>query len=253
MSMRVLIADDEPLARRRLRELLADDPEVEVVGECASGEAALAAVRAQAPDLVFLDIEMPGLDGLAVSAALGGERGPLVIFVTAYDQYAVKAFELRAVDYLLKPFDWERFDRALGRAKGQWRARQAPEASEQILALLGELKAPPRYLERLAIRSDGRVRLWRAEEIDWIEAEGNYVRVHAGKLSALVRETLSGLEARLDPRRFTRIHRSQIVNLDRIQELHPWSHHDYRVVLRDGTELTLSRSYRDRLAFLLGK
>jgi two-component system LytT family response regulator len=251
--IRVLIVDDEPLARRRIRELLRDDAEVEIIGECAGGPETVAAVRAHAPDLIFLDIQIPGLDGLAVSEALGGESGPLVIFVTAYDQYAVKAFAVRAVDYLLKPFDRGRFAQALARAKEQLRGRRTVEASEQIRTLLGELRAQPQYLERLAIKTDGRVLLLRTEEIDWIEAEGNYVRIHAGKQTALVRETLSHLEARLDPRKFPRIHRSQIVNIDRIQEMQPWSHRDYRIILRDGTRLTLSRSYRDRLAELLGK
>ena len=251
--IRILIVDDEVLARRRLREMLRGDHDVEVVGECATGPETIKAVGELKPDLIFLDVQIPGLDGMAVSSALGGAGGPLIIFVTAYDQYAVRAFEIRAVDYLLKPFDRERFAAALTRAKTMLRERRRTEVNEQILTLLEEMRDRPQYLDRLVINTNDRVFVIRTEEIDWIEAEGNYVRIHFGKGSSLLRETLSHLASQLDPRKFPRIHRSQIVNIDRIQELQPWSHRDYRIILRNGTQLALSRTYRDQLYQLLGK
>jgi two-component system LytT family response regulator len=251
--IRILIVDDEVLARRRLREMLRGDDNVEIVGECATGPETIKAVGELKPELIFLDVQIPGLDGMAVSAALGGEGGPLIIFVTAYDQYAVRAFEIRAVDYLLKPFDRERFAAALTRAKTMLRERRRTEVNEQILTLLEEMRDRPQYLDRLVINTNDRVFVIRTEEIDWIEAEGNYVRIHFGKGSSLLRETLSHLASQLDPRKFPRIHRSQIVNIERIQELQPWSHRDYRIILRNGTQLALSRTYRDQLYQLLGK
>jgi two-component system, LytTR family, response regulator len=254
--IRTLIVDDEPLARKRLRDLLKDDAEIEIVGECSDGSELIEAVRALAPDLIFLDVQMPELDGVSVTEALrksGGESSPLVIFVTAYDQYAVRAFDLRAVDYLLKPFDRARFAQALERAKDQLRERRDQSFNHQIIELLTEIKERPRYLDRLVIKTNDRVLVLKTDEIDWIEAEGNYVRIHFGKQSSLIRETLSHLASRLDPRKFPRIHRSRLVNIDRIQELQPWSHRNCRIVLRNGTELMLSRSYREQLYQLLGK
>jgi two-component system LytT family response regulator len=251
--IRTLIVDDEPLARKRLRELLKDDPEIEIVGECANGSETINAARNLVPDLIFLDVQMPEPDGVSVSELIGGEDGPLVIFVTAYDQYAVRAFDVRAVDYLLKPFDRSRFAQSLQRAKEQIREKQNKVVNHQILELLNELKEKPRYLDRLVIKTNERVFVLKIDEIDWIEAEGNYVRVHFGKQSSLIRETLSHLASQLDPRKFPRIHRSRLVNIDRIQELQPWSHRDYRIILRNGTQLTLSRSYREQLYQLLGK
>lgn len=251
--LRILIVDDEVLARRRIRDMLRRETDVEIVGECATGPETLKAVDELRPDLVFLDVQIPGLDGLAVSTALGGDDAPLIIFVTAYDQYAVRAFEVRAVDYLLKPFDRERFGEALGRARTALANRRREGVNQRILALLEEIHARPRYLDRLVISNNDRVFVIRTEEIDWIEAEGNYVRIHFGKSSSMLRETLSGLAAQLDPQKFPRIHRSQIVNIDRIQELQPWSHRDCRIILRNGTQLMLSRTYRDQLYQLLGK
>jgi two-component system LytT family response regulator len=257
MSIRTLIIDDEPLARKRLRELLKDDAEIELVGECADGDEALIAIHELTPDLIFLDVEMPALDGLAVSRAVAREKNsagaPFIIFVTAHDQYAARAFDVRAVDYLLKPFDRTRFSQALQRAKDQLREKQDRRINQQILEMLAKMKAPQTYLDRLVIKTKERVFVLKTDEIDWIEAEGNYVRVHFGKQSSLIRETLSHLAAQLDPRKFPRIHRSRLVNLDRIQELQPWSHRDYRIILRNGTQLTLSRSYREQLYQLLGK
>jgi two-component system, LytTR family, response regulator len=247
-----VIVDDEPLGRTLIRELLRGDPEIEVIGECASGGEAIRCIADLHPDLVFLDVQMPEIDGFEVLAALDLARLPLTVFVTAYDQYAVRAFEVHAVDYLLKPFDRERFHRSLQRAKAQLRLERRSDVSERILALLEEQKVKSKYLERVVIRANGRVFFLKTSEIDWIEAAGNYVSLHVKKESYLLRETIGGMEAQLDPSAFPRIHRSQIVNLDRIRELHPWSHGEYHVILYDGSQLTLSRTYRDRLQELLG-
>lgn len=249
---RVLIVDDEPLARRRIRRMLSDDDEVEVIGDCGTGREALTFIRERSPDLVFLDVQMPEMDGFDVLKAIEGDRMPLIVFVTAHDQYALKAFEVYALDYLLKPFDRRRFDKALQRAKARLRNESGGELGRRTLSLLEELKARGDYQVRLVIKEDGRVFFLRAEDIDWIEAEGKYVRLHAGKDAYLVREAIGNMEAHLDPKRFARIHRSTIVNIDRIRELEPWFHNEYRVVLRDGTRLMLSRGCRKKLSELLG-
>lgn len=250
-SIRTLIVDDEPLGRTVIREMLRGDAEIELIGECANGTEAIEMIQREQPDLIFLDVQMPMMDGFEVLKAIAATHLPMVIFVTAYDQYAVKAFDVYAIDYLLKPFDRERFNKALQRAKSTLRQAQTNEVNERILSLLEEQQLKPSYLERLVIKTNGRVLFLRTDEIDWIEAEGNYVSLHVKKESYLLRETISGLEAQLDPKKFSRIHRSQIVNLDRIKELHPWSHGEYRVILKDGTQLTLSRSYRDHFHSLL--
>lgn len=250
--IRALIVDDEPLARRRLRRRLNQHADVDIIGDCANGREAIAAIREQAPDLVFLDVQMPEMDGFAVMAALEADGMPLVIFVTAYDQYALRAFEVYALDYLLKPFDRQRFDKALQRAKNRLQTDKGSEINKRTLALLEELKARSSHIERLIVKSGGRAFFLKTEEIDWIEAEGKYVRLHVGKESYLLRETISSLEAQLDPKKFPRIHRSTIVNIDRIRELQPWFHNEYRVMLRDGTRLMLSRSCRKKLGELLG-
>jgi two-component system LytT family response regulator len=251
--MRVLIVDDEPLAHEKIVEMLRDDPEVEIIAGCMNGSEAVEAIEKHSPDLIFLDVQMPERDGFAVLEALEPERMPLVIFVTAYDQYAVRAFEVHAVDYLLKPFDRERFDKAMQRARAQFRRRKSGEIDQRILTLLQEIKARPEYVDRLVIKTGGRVFFLKTDEIEWIEAEGNYVRLHVNKASYLLRETISSLEARLDPRKFRRIHRSTIVNIDSIKELQPWFHGEYQVILQNGAELTLSRSYREKLPELLGR
>jgi len=243
-----VIVDDEPLGRTVIREMLRRDGEVEIAGECANGQEAIETISNQRPDLVFLDVQMPEMDGFEVLAAL--DWLPMVVFVTAYDQYAVRAFEVHAVDYLLKPFDRERFDRALQHAKSRLKLDRNGEINQRILALLE--KPHRKYLERVVIKAHGRVFFLKTGEIDWIGAEGNYISLHVKKDSYLLRETIGGFEAQLDPAKFSRIHRSQIVNLDRIRELQPWSHGEYHVILHDGTQLTLSRGYRDRLHELLG-
>lgn len=251
--VRVLLVDDEPLARAMLREMLSDDQDVEIVGECVNGREAVEAINSTIPDLVFLDVQMPEVGGFEVLKALGNEQIPQVIFVTAYDQYAVRAFEVHALDYLLKPFDRERFDLSWQRAKAQIVQNRDGGVDQRILTLLEEMKAGNKYLERLVIKAAGRIYFLETNEIDWIEAEGNYVSVHTGKKSHLLRETISSLESQLDPKKFLRIHRSSIVRIDRIRELQPWFHGEFRVVLQNGMQLTLSRNYRDKLQEALGK
>jgi len=248
--LRVLIVDDEPPARARVRRYLAADPEFEVVGEAGSGTEAIEAVARLEPDVVFLDVQMPGLDGFGVLAELDARgRLPHVVFVTAYDAYAVRAFEVHAVDYLLKPFSEERFARALERIKERVRGR-VDDVDRRLRELLAGVASRPGYLERILVPDGERSVLLEVTRIDWIEAERNHVRLHVGDASYLVRGTIKALEARLDPAHFLRIHRSWIVNVGRIREIHPWSHGDQLIVLRDGTELIMSRRYRDRLARL---
>ena len=252
MKIRTLIIDDEPLGRERIRALLASDPEIEVIGECAEGRQAITAIEQRNPDLVFLDVQMPEVDGFGVLEAICDERMPVIIFVTAYDRYAVQAFEVHALDYLLKSYDRERFSAAVQRAKVEIQRSQEGLLNERLAGLLENLQTKKDRLTRLVIKSAGRIVFLRVEEIDWIEAADNYVRVHAGKESHLIRETLQSLEKRLDPGKFLRIHRSFLVNLDRIRELRPIFHGDYAVKLADGTELTLSRNYREKLVEPLG-
>jgi len=239
--------DDEPLGRERIRTLLAGDPEIEVIEECPDGRRAIAAIERSKPDLVFLDVQMPEVDGFAVLDAVAGDRMPTIIFVTAYDRYAVQAFEVHALDYLLKSFDRERFQAALQRAKAEIRRSKEGFLNERLAGLLEDLQARQKCLTRLVVKSAGRIVFLRVEEIDWVEAADNYVRIHAGRESHLIRETLQSLESRLDPEKFLRIHRSTLVNFDRIRELQPIFHGDYLVKMNDGTELTLSRSYREKL------
>jgi two-component system LytT family response regulator len=246
-KIRTLIVDDEPLARQRLRALLAGAADFDLIGECGDGDEAVTAIGEHGPDLVFLDVQMPGRDGLGVVAALDPERLPAFIFVTAYDRYALQAFEVQALDYLLKPFDRDRFEKALERARAAVRRGPSPDAGHQLRALIEEMKPGRKFLERILIKSGSRVLFLKVEELDWIEAAGNYLRLHVGAEMHLLRETMNALETRLDPARFLRIHRSTIVNIDRIQEFQPLFHGDYAVLLRDGTQLTLSRGYRQKL------
>ncbi|HSS21429.1 MAG TPA: LytTR family DNA-binding domain-containing protein [Pyrinomonadaceae bacterium] len=253
-----LIVDDEPLARRNIRLLLKDDDEVEIVGEASSGKEALTLIRKHSPDLVFLDIQMPELDGFGVLDNIDAEQLPAIVFVTAYDQYALKAFEFHALDYLLKPFDDARFEKALRRAKLQVGQREIKDLSERLVALLaqreGKLPAPvrsPQYLSRLLIKSAGRVFFLKTDEIDYVRAEDYYVKLHVGRKGHLLRETMNELESKLDPAKFLRIHRSTIVNIERIRELQQHFNGEYIVLLHDGTEHKLSRSRREQLQSLL--
>jgi two-component system, LytTR family, response regulator len=253
MRVRTLIADDEPLARRRLARLLAAEPEAELVATCSTGSEAVEAVRLRNPELVFLDVQMPGLDGFGVLESLGPAIPPAVIFVTAFDIYAIQAFEANALDYLLKPFDAERFHRAFQRATERLRRPGTETGAAQLTQLLESLNRQRPGTERLAIRADGRVYFLRVADIDWIETASNYVRLHSGKTLHLLREPLSSLETRLDPERFLRIHRTTIVNMERLRELQPWFSGEFIAILQDGTRLKVSRGYRDRVARWLGQ
>ncbi|MCY1036097.1 LytTR family DNA-binding domain-containing protein [Corallococcus sp. BB11-1] len=246
--LRVLIVDDERLARERLKDLLAEAGDMQLVGECRNGNEAIAAIDAERPDLVLLDVQMPGPDGFGVLRALPPESPPAVIFVTAHRDFAVQAFEANALDYLLKPFDRERFRQSLARARDRRRAVASPLDTELLARLEALTRRPPhepeRYVTRLVARVGWRMRFLQVEDIDYLTAEGNYVSVQVGKQSHLTRETLSALEAKLDPKQFLRAHRSFIVRLDRIEEVEPLPPGEYVFVLRDGTRLTSGRSYR---------
>lgn len=250
--IRVLVVDDEPLARDMIREMLEDDSDVQIAAECANGREAVEAIKSSQPDLVFLDIQMPELGGFEVLESLDPNTAPYIIFVTAYDQYAVRAFEVHAFDYLLKPFDRERFDAAWQRVKAQINLDQTGERDRHILALLEELKSGPQHLERLVIKNGGRVFFLNVDDVHCIESEGNYVRVYDNQKGHLLRETISSLEEQLDPRQFRRIHRSAIVKIDKIKEMQPWFHGEYRIIMENGKELTLSRNYRSNLQGAVG-
>jgi two-component system LytT family response regulator len=252
-KIKVLVADDEPLARERLASLLSQEPDMEMVGQARDGEEAVTAIHDDSPDLVFLDVQMPQMNGFDVIEAVGSDKMPLVIFVTAYDQHALKAFQVRALDYLLKPFDRERFKDALGRARKQLEREENGDLGRRLLALVKDLRRDQPKSDRLVVKSGGRLFFLRTDEIDWVEAAGNYVRLHVGPGSHLLRETMNAIEGRLDPEKFFRIHRSRIVNMERIQELQPWLNGEYAVLLRTGTRLTLSRGYREKLQDRLGR
>jgi two-component system, LytTR family, response regulator len=256
--IRTLIVDDMPPARRRIRRHLERAPGFEIIGECGDGASAIASVRELKPDLMFLDVQMPEIDGFGVIAALAPEERPAILFVTAHDEHALRAFEVHALDYLLKPFDAERIDSALERAREQLRRRGGEHSLDHRLdALLAQLKPHfnpgTRWLRRVAVKARGRTRVVAVDEIDWIGAEGNYLSLHLGPETHLIRETMNEFEQQLDPQSFVRIHRSTIVNLDRVRELSPLFNADHTVLLKDGTELTLSRSYHDRVKALLGE
>lgn len=251
--IRALIVDDEPPARERIRALLKEERDVVVVGEFDSGLTAVEAIRNLDPDLVFLDVQMPGLDGFGVLSALERDPLPMLVFVTAYDAYAVRAFEVHALDYLLKPVDRDRFRATLERVRIELAQRGSAPTAPLLAAPLTESDPDKAPLKRLLAKRDGRLLVLKAGDIDWIESAANYAVIHIGRESYQVRETMLSLEGRLDPDQFLRIHRSTIVNLDRIQEIEPYFHGDYIVRLTDGQRLTLSRTYRDRLQAHFGR
>jgi two-component system LytT family response regulator len=250
MPIRTLIVDDEPLARRRLRALLRPEAGIEIVGECGDGDQAVASIRKLCPDLVFLDIQMPGKDGFAVLAEVDPRRMPLIVFVTAHDQYAVQAFEQRALDYLLKTFSKTRFEDAVSRARDRLSGPETGDFRERIAGLLRTVAGPKTHL---VVKTSGRSVLLQTARIEWLEAEGDYVRIHAGREAYLTRQTMNRIEAELGSGRFVRIHRSTIVNLEAIKEIHPLPGGDHVITLRDLTQVTLSRGYRDRLEHALGQ
>jgi len=244
--MKTVIVDDEPLARKRLKALLSSDPEIEIVAVCANGFEAITAIRQHSPDLVFLDIQMPEKDGFQVIEDLRGGHLPSVIFVTAFDQYALKAFEVAALDYLLKPFDEARFRTTMERAKSAMRGSR-DDKNDALLEFLRQWRNRPNYLEKIAVSSDDRICLIPIERIEFIEASGNYIRIHVGKSAYLLRETVQSIEGKLDPEKFWRIHRSTIVNIERIREIKQMFHGSYRVVMANGKDVTLSRKYKHLL------
>ena len=246
-KIRTLIVDDESLGRDRMRQLLQREAEIEIIGECADGRTAVTTIQKEAPDLIFLDVQMPELDGFGVAEAIGA--GPVIVFVTAHDKFALRAFEIHAVDYLLKPFDRDRFQKALHRALEQVMQRDSSTLIARQAALIASLKSPQND-ERIAVKSGGHVVWVKLDEVDWIGSADNYAELHVGAKSHLLRETLAALEARLDPKFFVRISRSVIVNAPRIKELKRLFHGGYDVMLLDGTKLTLSRRYRDKLKLL---
>jgi two-component system, LytTR family, response regulator len=245
MSIRALIVDDEPLARESVRRFLKAHPDVQIVGECGDGKSAVAAIRNDSPDLVFLDIQMPEMDGFAVLHNIGFERMPVIVFVTAYDQYAVRAFEENVLDYLLKPFGKARFERALARVRECITRPGGRDAGQRILRAMESITGRRTWLDRVPVLENGRIVYIRAEDIEWIEAAGNYARLHAGARCHDVRETLTALEGKLDPNEFVRIRRSTIVNMRHVKEVHPWFHGYHLVVLANGEKLRMSRYQRD--------
>jgi two-component system LytT family response regulator len=253
--IRVLIADDDPLARRKMRDLLQAEPDLEVAGEAADGEEAVEAILNEEPDLVLLDVQMPRMDGFEVIRAVGVSRMPPVVFATGHDDFALRAFDAGAVDYLLKPYDRDRLHAALARARrvvgrGDGGGRDALEARLRSL-LAGTLPAAPEHLERLLVKSGGQFVMVRMPEVDWIESAANYVSLHVGARSHLHRQTMAGMEQQLDPRQFMRIRSSAIINLDRIASVQPWSRTEYQFTLTTGAKLVSSRRYRDRLAAIM--
>jgi two-component system LytT family response regulator len=250
VNLRTLIVDDEAVARRRIRRLLGPERDVTIVGECSNGSEALNAVQRETPDLVFLDVQMPELDGFDMIARVPEGHLPCVIFVTAYDRYAMRAFDVHAIDYLLKPFPASRFQLALERARERIRTQQTDGGLARLIASIRERS---QYLSRISVKTGGRILLVDLATVDWMEADDNYVRLHCGNREHVVRETLGTLERQLDPECFIRIHRSVVVRIDRILEFHPATHGDMDVVLRDGTQLTMSRTWRARARHLIGE
>jgi two-component system LytT family response regulator len=249
LKIRAVIVEDESLARERIRHLLTNDNQIEIIGEYATGSDAVNAIQRDKPDLLFLDIQMPGMDGFSLLKQIS-PRIPHVIFVTAFDDYAVKAFEVNAMDYILKPFTRKRFEEALRRMKARFAQNPDSGLAKRVEAFLEQLQAKQDYLKRLAIKTESGVLLVKIGEIDWIESDDNYIRIHCGKSHHLMRETISALEKRLDPERFLRIHRRLIVNVDRIKQLFPWFQRSYCVLLQDGTKLPVGRNYKEKLKSL---
>jgi two-component system LytT family response regulator len=244
MTVRTIVVDDEPLARDWIRQHLRGDDQIELVAECDDGFKAVQAIDKLRPDLLLLDVQMPGLDGFGVLRALEEGPPPAVVFITAFDRYALRAFEVHAIDYLLKPVSPERLQEAVARSKKRLATAINTDAATELLELLREVR---RYPDWLLIKSEGRSHFVRVQDIDWIESKRNNVLLHVGAMSHLYHDTTSGIESKLDPTRFLRIHRSTIVNIERIKELHPWFNGDYAVTLKNGAKLTMSSSYKQKL------
>lgn len=247
MKLRTLIVDDEVLSRKKIRAFLQEYPEFQVVGECADGDQAIADIKAYKPDLIFLDVQIPGHNGFEVLDSLPDKYFPAIVFVTAFDKYAVRAFEVRALDYLLKPFNKVRFAEALTRFHERRERGNGIDRKEELKAALQEIQRESRDSERIVVKSGSRIIFLRKGLIEWAEAQGDYVKLHIGKETHMLRETMTAVSDRLDPNRFVRIHRSRIVNLDYVQEIRPLWGGDCTVLMRDGTEVTMSRTYRTSL------
>jgi two-component system LytT family response regulator len=247
MKVKTLVVDDELLARERLRQLLSQQAEIDLIGECADGREAVTVIQEKSPELIFLDVQMPELDGFAVLDAIDSESNPVIVFVTAHDKFALRAFDVQAVDYLLKPFDRERFEAALRRALEQVKQRRTPPEPQAQAAELAEVPSPAKPVDRLAIKSSGRITIVKTADIAWVQAAHNYVEIHEDKQTHLLRETMSGMEQRLPPDKFVRISRSVIVNVEKVKELQPLFYGEYKVTLHNGARLTLSRRYRSKL------
>jgi two-component system LytT family response regulator len=249
-KIRTLIVDDQLLARELLRRMLKEEPDIDIIGMSTSGREAVDAINQLAPDLVFLDVQMPELDGFAVLAQINRAKMPAIIFVTANDDFALRAFEVHALDYLVKPCTPDRLHTAIQRARDQIHDKQSGQIQQRLTALLEDLQSEPRQTDRLAIKSEGRILFLRLTDIDWVEAADNYVKLHVGQEAHMLRETMTSLETKLPKEKFLRISRSTIVNIEQIKELHPLFHGEYVVVLRSGARLTLTRGYRDKLKAL---
>jgi len=252
-SIGALIVDDEPLARQRVHRLLEGENDITILGECSDGVEAISQIRSRKPDIVFLDVQMPEVDGFDVLGALSQEDMPLVIFVTAYDQHAVRAFEVHAIDYLLKPFEDDRFLQSLQRAREAVQQGTIAASTQRLVELLNETRAERGGTKRIMVRTGGHISFLRTADIDWIEAQGDYVSLHCQGKRHLIRENIGDLEQRVQPEGFIRIHRSTIINITRIKELQPLFHGDYTVVLVDGSRLTMSRSFRERFFERVGE
>ncbi|MEO8665131.1 MAG: LytTR family DNA-binding domain-containing protein [Ignavibacteria bacterium] len=250
-KIKVIIIDDEILAREKIRNFLNAEKDIEISAECKDGTDAIKKINSLSPDLIFLDIHMPGMNGIELIESFKGEFSPVIIFTTAHHKYAIKAFELFALDYLLKPFDKERFQKSLSRARSHLQTKAPTEHNEKIISLLKELKSQkepePKYLDRMVIKSAGRIFFLKTEEIDHIEAAGNYLRVYSNNESHLIRDTMNSIEKKIDPSVFVRIQRSAIVNINSVKELKPWFHGEYLVYLKNGTKLVSGRTFKDNL------
>lgn len=252
-KIRTLIVDDEAIARHRVKRFLSEITDIEIIGECEDGAEALAKIRGLTPDLVLLDVQMPRMNGFDVVREIGTDLNLAVVFITSHDEFALRAFDVHALDYLLKPFNRHRFQQAVERAKQTIRNKQAVELNQRLMGLLNDIGPGGTYINRLEVRSGGRVTFLMTKDIDWIGAADSYSELHVSKETHLIRASLGQLESQLDPSKFVRIHRSTIVNIDRVREMKPLFNKDQVLILRDGTRLTVSRTYYDKLLFRLRK
>jgi len=246
-EIKVLIIDDEPLARERIKNLLENEVDIEVIDESGNGFEALSKIQEKKPELVFLDVRIPEMNGFEIIEQIDEENIPHIIFVSAHEKYALRAFEMHALDYLLKPFDENRFQQALCRARERIQIRKTGEITCRLKELIHNVKSEHKYLDRLVIKTEGRIFFIKTDEINWIEAAGNYITLYLDNEKYLMRETMNCMEARLDPGKFIRVHRSKIVNIERIKEIQSWFNGEHLIILDNGTELNLSRKYKEKM------